>query len=214
VLPDPTLKLFDSTSTVIKQNTGWGSDPSITAAAAKVGAFAWAAGSVDAALLVTLQPGLYTAQVTGAGGDSGVALIEVYDADLGSSTLMSISTRSLVESGNNSEIAGFVISGTQPKTVLIRASGPALASHGVTGVLPDPMLKLFDSNATVIKQNTGWGSDPSITAAAAKVGAFTWATGSADSALLVTLQPGLYTTQVTGAGGDSGVALIEVYDVQ
>ena len=214
VLPDPTLKLFDNTSTVIKQNTGWGSDPSIMAAAAKVGAFAWAAGSADSALLVTLQPGLYTAQVTGASGDSGVALIEVYDADSGSSTLMSISTRSLVESGNNSQIAGFVILGTQPKTVLIRASGPALASHGVTGVLPDPMLKLFDSTSTVIKQNTGWGSDPAITAAAARVGAFTWAAGSADSALLVTLQPGLYTAQVAGAVGDSGVALIEVYDVQ
>ena len=76
------------------------------------------------------------------------------------------------------------------------------------------MLKLFDGTSTVIKQNTGWGSDPAITAAAAKVGAFTWAAGSADSALLVTLQPGLYTAQVAGAVGDSGVALIEVYDVQ
>jgi alpha-tubulin suppressor-like RCC1 family protein len=213
VLPDPALKLFDSTSTVINHNTGWGSDAAIAAAAAKVGAFAWAAGSADSALLVNLQPGSYTAQVTGSSGDSGVALIEVYDADSGSSRLINISTRSMVQAGGNSQIAGFVVTGSQPKTVLIRASGPALAQYQVTGVLPDPALKLFDSTSTVINQNTGWGSDAAVAAAAAKVGAFAWAAGSADSALLVTLQPGSYTAQVTGSSGDSGVALIEVYDV-
>jgi hypothetical protein len=213
VLPDPALKLFDSSSTVINQDTGWGSDAAIAAAAAKVGAFAWAAGSADSALLVTLQPGTYTAQVTGASGDSGVALLEVYDADSGSSRLINISTRSMVEAGNNSQIAGFVVTGSQPKTVLIRASGPALSQYQVTGVLPDPALKLFDSTATVIAQNTGWGSDAAIAAAAAKVDAFAWAAGSADSAILITLPPGLYTAQVTGASGDSGVALLEVYDV-
>jgi hypothetical protein len=88
-----------------------------------------------------------------------------------------------------------------------------LAGLGVTGVLPDPKLTLFDIQRNVLAQNTGWNSDPAIAAAAVQVGEFPWAAGSADSALLVVLQPGAYTAQVTGASGDSGVALIEVYEV-
>ncbi len=87
--------------------------------------------------------------------------------------------------------------------------------------MPDPQLKLYRSNpdgsSTFLQANTGWGGDSSITATAASVGAFAWTNPSSrDSAILVTLPPGGYTAQVAGAAGtptDTGVALVEVYDV-
>jgi hypothetical protein len=145
-----------------------------------------------------------------------VALVEVYDCDgaTAESKLVDISTRSSVGSGGAIQIAGIVIAGPQAKKVLIRASGPALTGFGVTGVLADPELTLL-SGQTVVATNTGWGSAANasdITAAAIQVGAFSWSSGSADSALLVTLQPGSYTAEVSGASGDQGIALVEVYD--
>jgi hypothetical protein len=216
-LPDPTLTLF-SGQTSIASNTNWNTSANaaaIASTASAVGAFAWTAGSADSAILATLQPGSYTAQVSGASGDSGVALVEVYDCDpSGGSELKNISTRSKVETGGSIQIAGFVVSGTQPRSVLIRACGPVLSGFGVSGVLPDPTLTLL-SGQTVIATNTGWGSAAnasSISATTSSLQTFPLAAGSADSAILMTLQPGKYTAQVSGASGDTGVALVEVYD--
>lgn len=133
------------------------------------------------------------------------------------STFTSISSRSYVGTGDNVQVAGFVISGTSPKTVLIRASGPALTPYGVSGVLADPYLELYDQSGPVlIASNDNWGDDPSMATAivpvAKRVGAFAWPAGSKDSALLVTLAPGIYTTQVKGVNGGTGVTLMEVYD--
>jgi hypothetical protein len=163
--------------------------------------------------------------ISGASGDTGVALAEVYDATppgtytLASPRLINVSARDEVGSGGNILIAGFVIGGTTSKTVLIRGSGPALAQFGLSGVLPDPQIELFQSNAdgtsTLIQADTGWGGDTQIAATAASVGAFSWGTSAtADSAVLITLPPGSYTAEVSGASGDTGLALVEVYDVQ
>jgi glycine cleavage system regulatory protein len=219
-LPDPQLQLF-SGSNVLGTNNGWGGAAAISAAAAAVGAFAWSdPSSHDAALLQSLGEGAYTAQVAGESGDTGVALAEVYDATpAGSYTpasprIVNISARVQVGTGGNILIAGFAIGGATSKTVLIRASGPALNEFGVTGTLPDPQLQLF-SGTTVLQSNTAWGGNAQISSAATAVGAFAWSSGaSKDSALLVTLPPGAYTAQVSGAAGDSGVALVEVYEVQ
>jgi hypothetical protein len=154
-----------------------------------------------------------------------VALVEVYDATpLGSYTstsprLINISARAQVGTGGNLLIAGFVIGGTTSKTVLIRASGPALAAFGLSGTLPDPALQLFQANAngtsTLVRSDTGWGGDPTIASAAAGVGAFSWGSAATpDSAILITLPPGTYTAEISGANGDTGLALVEVYDVQ
>ena len=121
--------------------------------------------------------------------------------------------------GGNILIAGFVIGGTTSKSVLIRASGPALAAFGVPGTLADPQLQLYQSSGDgtriVLQADTGWGGDIEIAAAAASVGAFPWGTSAtADSAILVTLPPGAYTAEVSGASGDTGIALVEVYDLQ
>lgn len=130
----------------------------------------------------------------------------------GASKLLNVSTRGFVGTGASILIAGFVIGGTVPKTVLVRATGPGLAEFGVAGVLVDPQLQLL-SGATLVAKNVGWGGAGPIAAAAAKVGAFSWSASSRDSAILATLQPGSYTAQVTGDVGDTGVALVEVYTV-
>ena len=218
-LPDPELQLFTGT-TVLGANSAWGGSAAISNAAASVGAFGWSGTtSHDAALLDNLQTGPYTAQIQGQGGDTGVALVEVYDATPAgtytptSPRLVNISTRVQVGSGGGILIAGFVIGGSSAKTVLIRASGPALNAFGVTGTLPDPQLSLF-SGATLLAGNNGWGGSAEISNAAASVGAFGRSNASSnDSAILVTLPPGSYTAQIAGANGDTGVALIEVYEV-
>ncbi|HZZ19673.1 MAG TPA: hypothetical protein VFE25_09900, partial [Opitutaceae bacterium] len=131
------------------------------------------------------------------------------------SKLLNISARGYVGTGANSLIAGFVVGGSDPKTVLIRASGPALAASpfNVPGTLPDPVLQVF-SGSTVVDSNSGWGGDSQIVSAAASVSAFAWSDPSSnDAAVLMTLQPGAYTAMVTGAKGDTGVSLLEVYDI-
>jgi hypothetical protein len=218
-LSDPQLQLY-SGNTVLGTNNGWAGDTQISAAAAAVGAFAWSSTtSHDSALLSSLATGPYTAQISGQSGDTGVALVEVYDATPAgtytptSPRLINISTRVQVGSGGGILIAGFVIGGSSAKTVLIRASGPALAAFGVGGTLPDPQLGLY-SGSTLLDSNNGWGGDSSISSTAASVGAFGWSSStSKDSAILVTLPPGAYTAQIAGASGDTGVALIEVYEV-
>ncbi len=219
-LPDPQLQLY-SVSTVLGTNIGWAGSIPISTAAAAVGAFPWSnASSHDAALLNSLSAGAYTANISGQSGDTGVALAEVYDdTPAGTYTptkprIVNISARVQVGTGGNVLIAGFVIGGATSKTVLIRASGPALIPFGVTGTLPDPTLQLF-SEGTLLASNSAWGGDPQISASAVSVGAFAWNFGqSNDSAILVTLPPGPYTAEISGASGDTGVALVEVYEVQ
>jgi len=224
VLADPQLTL-DGTGGVLATNAGWGGNAQISSTAASVGAFAWSsASSHDAALVQTLSSGPYSAQVAGASGDAGLALAEVYDATpVGSSTsssprLINVSARAQVGTGGNILIAGFVIGGTTSKTMLIRGSGPALTPLGIPGALPDPNLALYTSNSdgtsTLLQSNAGWGGNNQVAATAASVGAFSWGTSSTpDSAILVTLPAGTYTAQVSGASGDAGVALVEVYEV-
>jgi hypothetical protein len=218
-LPDPQLQLY-SAGTVLATNDGWAGNATIAAEALQVGAFAWTnPASHDSAIATQLAAGSYTAQVSGQSNDAGVSLAEIYEAtnsiSLTTSTphLVNLSARVMVGTGGNILIAGFVIGGSCATTVLIRASGPALSAFGVAGALPDPELTL-SSGPTTLATDDGWGGDPQIAATAASVGAFSWgAAATPDSALLVTLPPGSYTAQVAGASGDTGVSLVEVYEV-
>jgi hypothetical protein len=225
-LDDPSLVL-DSSGFTIATNSTWETNssgqsqvPVITATDAQVGAFALPAGSADSALLAEVNGGPYTASVLSPNGSSGVALMEIYDADTTnhpSARLTNVSARMNVTSGQGTFIAGIVIEGNIPQTVLIRGDGPALAAFGVGGVLADPRITVM-SGSSEIASNSGWGTGTSsaaqISAAAALVGAFPLTAGSKDSAVLVTLQPGAYTIIVTSVSGATGVALVEVYDTQ
>jgi hypothetical protein len=224
VLPDPVLTLTGSSGTTVATNDDWarGTDANqTTAVTARVGAFALANTSLDAALIANLSPGSYSAAVTGKTAAAGVALMEAYDASTSptAARLVNMSARTVVGTGGSILIAGFVIQGDVPKQVLVRAIGPTLASFGVTGVLADPQLALFRAGATTaLQQNDNWLSSTNaaqIGLAAAQVGAFALPPNSRDSALLVTLDPGSYTAQVSGGGNGpgTGVALIEIYEV-
>ncbi len=127
------------------------------------------------------------------------------------SRLANLSTRGQVGTGADLLVGGFVVGGAG-KTVLIRAVGPGLAAFGVPGTLPDPALALFNAQNAVIASNDNWNSADAATAA--QVGAFPLAAGSKDAVLVATLPPGAYTAQISGVGNpDTGVALLEVYDV-
>lgn len=164
------------------------------------------------------QNGLDLTDPTGASGGGGSFEQTVSNGSGGVSPettkLANISVRGAITT--DPLTPGFVITGTVSQQVLIRAAGPALADFGVTGALATPVIKLFRGQ-TQVAENTGWGSADNasiISSTAAAVGAFPFASGSADSALLVQLEPGAYTAQISGAGGATGEVVIEVYGVQ
>lgn len=138
----------------------------------------------------------------------------------GAGTLVNVATRAFVGTGAQVLIGGFVIQGSQPKEILVRAAGPALAGFGVAGALADPLLRIY-SGATGMAENDNWGapigagrpaSAGEIAAAVTRVGAFPFVSGSADAALLVTLPPGAYSAVMEGVRGATGFGLIEAYE--
>ncbi len=221
-LADPWLAVFKEGVQWVS-NDNWSTDFSgaqaVRAAGASVGAFALADGSNDAALVVSLDPGSYTIQVSGVAGTTGQALVEVYDLDPldpAGSRLVNLATRALVRAGAGPLISGFVVQGAVARAVLVRAAGPALASYGVSGFLQRPKLSLFDNFGRELATNTGWeasGISDATISAAQSVGAFPLPRGSTDSVILTVLPPGNYTAQVFGSDGGSGVTLLEVYEL-
>jgi hypothetical protein len=221
----PILTLYNSSGAVIATDSGWSINSSgvndsalIASTAASVGAFPLAVGSSDSAVLVTVNNGAMTSGLVTSQNSTGVGLIEIYDTGGNpSSSLVNVSARMEVTGGDGVLIGGLVIGGNAPKVVLIRGDGPSLTQFGVPGVLSDPQITIF-SGSTVIASNAGWSSNAAtaaqISSVGASVGAFPLVTGSKDSALLINLQPGAYTVQVTSVSGSTGVALIEVYDTQ
>jgi hypothetical protein len=214
VLTDPTVELY-SGSTMLQMNDDWASDSAkknvLVAAAQRTGAFAWEEGSRDAALVVTLDPGAYTAIVKGKSGATGIALVEVYDADVDNrdTRLSNISSRALVRTGDALEIAGFVIQGSGLKNVVIRASGPALQKFGVAGVLQNPGFAVH-KEASILSTNDNW--DLSLWPTFDRVGIGGWEIGSKDAAVETALAPGAHTVVVSGTGATTGIALVEVFE--
>jgi sugar lactone lactonase YvrE len=214
-LSAPQLTLSVPGGATLATNSGWGGTIVLQNSFLQVGAFALPGESLDAAILETLAEGDYTAGVAGATGMTGVALAEVYDADVGTPTsrLINLSARAFVGTGANTLIVGFVIEGNDPETVLIRGVGPGLAAFGVTGILANPQLSLVDSSGNQIAQNSGWGGSAQLSTLFNQVGAFALEASSTDDAILVTLPPGSYTAQLSGAGGTTGIGLAEIYEV-
>ena len=219
-LPAARLELFRGQTSLAVSND-WGSASgasAVAAAAARLGAFTLDAASRDAAVLVELSPGAYTAVMTGQGSAGGVGLVEVYDADetaLAAQRIGNLASRGLAGSGDRTLTVGFVVGGTVPKRVLVRGVGPALTVFGVNGALADPRLEVY-REGSVIGRNDNWedgAAGGSIAAASISVGAFALAAGSRDAAILLNLFPGAYTAQVSGAGDQTGTALVEVYEV-
>ncbi len=171
-LAAPQLRLHGTDGAVISENAGWGGTAVLTNAFATTGAFPFAAGSADAALLVSLPPGSYTAEVLAGGGNGGVALVEIYDVDgtAAGSQLVNVSTRASVAANGGELISGFVISGTNSRQYLVRGIGPGLAKFNVTGVLGDPSLTVFNSGGVPVQTNNNWSMAAGTSAAVSAAG--------------------------------------------
>jgi hypothetical protein len=217
-LAQPSLSVLDSKGNVIASNVGWSTNPDptqVVSASATVGAFSLPPASNDCALIISLPEGAYSVQVGGMNSTTGIALAEIYEVSSSGTRLINISTRAQVGTGANVAISGFVISGNRTETLLIRAIGPGLAQFGVPGVLAQTSLSVFDDKGNVIESNTGWGANSNtaqVASVSASAGAFSLSSGSADSALVVSLSPGAYTMQASGVNNSTGVALAEIYE--
>jgi CSLREA domain-containing protein len=165
----------------------------------------------ESAILITLQPGLYTGVVHGKNSATGIAVVEVYDLSVDApSKVVNISTRGFVQTGDNRLIGGFIVSGGTNSNleVVVRAIGPSLSEAGIANPLTDPFLDLRDANGNTLRTNDNWKDDRN----AGKVTEFGLAPkNDLESALYLILPPGAYTGIVSGNGGSTGVGLVEVY---
>lgn len=211
-LQDPTITVFDENQHQIATNDDW----FVSTNAETIASFHLdPPNSRESALYLTLQPGNYTAVVQSYSDPQqpptvGVGLFELFDLHTTSGSAVNISTRGFVSAGDNVLIGGFIVGPPDTKTVVARAIGPSLGGSGVANPLPDPTTELRDSNGVLLQSNDDWGQGPD----AATITADGLApTDPKESALLATLAPGSYTVIVSSVGSDTGVALVEVYDL-
>jgi hypothetical protein len=152
-------------------------------------------------------------------GTAGGAVMPAAAAPVsgGGERLVNLSSRALVGVAGEPMISGFVLTGTKPRTLLIRGIGPALVPQGVGNALRDPIIRVLDAAGVVVATNDDWPAAENVAAmveTAAAVGAFTLPAGSKDAALLVELPTGAYTVQLLAADGGTGVGLLEIYEVR
>lgn len=200
-LADPTMEIRSSTGALVASNDNFADD----AASSELLRIARLrpTNALESALMITLQPGSYTVQARGVGETSGACLVEVYDRATNNSRLINLSTRGQVGANTDVMIAGFVVQGVIPKTVIIRALGPSLAAFGVSGTLADPTLEIRDSGNKVAEADDRLAGEtgPLVPADAR------------EPYLKLILPPGSYTAIVRGKNGSTGNALVEVYEV-
>jgi hypothetical protein len=209
-LSDPTLQLIAANGQTIASNDNWQDDA--TQEALIRGTGLQPKDQRESALFESLSPGNYTAIVQGKNSE-GIALVEFYDVDNqpAPSRFANIATRGNVQTADNVLIAGFILWQGQSR-IVVRARGPSLASLGVAGGLPDPSLELHDSQGNLLMSDDNWQENAFQAIQLQAVG---FAPNSlVESALVTTLSPGAYTAIVRGAHGTTGVALVEVYDLQ
>src|SRR3954454_986020 len=147
-MQDTTLELHDSSGAIIASNDDWQQ----AANAQSIPANLRPPNGLESAMLVTLNPGAYTAILRGFHNSTGISLVEVYDTSVGSTQLTNISTRGFVQADDNVMIAGLIVQ-SHNKQVIVRALGPTLTNFGVTNALTDPKLELHDGNGTLTASN-------------------------------------------------------------
>jgi hypothetical protein len=209
-LADTVLELHGPGTFVTITDDNWRDDPAQEAAILATGIPP--SDDLESAIDATLDPGAYTAIVSGKDGTSGVALFEVYDLDSAvPAKLANISTRAFVSTDNDIVIGGFTLGGNSGNDrVVVRGLGPSLMALGVPNPLADPMLELRDTNGALLIANNDWQDDP---AQAAEITAAHLApTRRRESAIAETLPPGPYTALLSGLNSGTGVGLVEVYD--
>ena len=175
--------------------------------------------ATESAIIADLQPGNYTAVVRGVNNTVGVALVEVYDlSNDESSSLGNISTRSFVQTGEHVMIGGFIIQGSGPKRVIIRAIGPELTQYGIPDALANPRLELHDGSGALLATNDDWQTTIIGGIITGNQVSDIQNSGHApiaatESAIIADLPPGNYTAIQSGVNNTAGVGLVEVYDL-
>lgn len=207
-IANPTLELHREDGTLMTANDDWKDSPE----RAQIESSGLApSDDHESAILQTLSPGLYTGVLTGKDNTTGIALIEVYDLDSNvDSILANISSRGLVDTGDNVMIGGFIAGNQSGNTkVLIRGIGPSLQGK-VPGPLADPILELHDSNGATLETNDNWRDSPNR--------AEIEATGippsdDLESAILRSVSPAGYTAILRGQTG-TGIGVVEIYNIK
>jgi hypothetical protein len=212
LLADPTLELHDNTGALIARNDNWKTTQIGGIITSDQVADIQATGAAptndaEAALIASLPPGNYTAQVRGANNTTGIGVAEAYDLSLSSAAkLANVSTRGFVQTGDNLMIGGFIIV-NNPLKVVVRGIGPSLAAFGVQNFLVNPTLELHGANGAVILANDDWKTNQQAEIEATGL----QPANNLESALVITLQPGNYTAQLRGNSNGVGVGVVEVY---
>ena len=210
-MADPKLALFNG-QTQIAANDNWAGNAAVAAANAALGAFPFPSNaSLDAALVSNIDGGR-TVQVSGP--TAGNLIVEVYDAGSGDTLrLTSVSALNRVGTGGDILIAGFTLTGSGTRNLLIRGVGPSLGALGVPGVLADPKIELFTAAAVPLQIGGNDNYASSLAPVFASVGSFALVPGGKDAAFTVSLPAGGYTVQVSGADGGTGTAIVEIYEL-
>jgi len=212
VLADPTLELRDSSGGLIASNDNWKIRPDGSSQQAEIEATGIPpTNDLESAIVTTLPAdnSAYTAIVRGVNNGTGLGVVEVYDLNRTvDSTLGNISTRGLVQTGDNVLIAGIIVAGQMSQKVIIRAIGPSLT---LAGKLADPMLELHDANGAIVASNDNWRTNQEAEIIATNLAP----ANDLESAIVWTLAPGSsYTAIVRGVNDTAGLAVVEVYTIQ
>ena len=170
----------------------------------------FANGNQAATNVTITAPGTYTFMLSADDGVHAIAYDAVVVRVTGHNALANLSTRVQVGTANDVAIAGFIVTGNSSKQVVVRGLGPSLANAGVSAPLGDPMLELYDSAGQLLTTNNDWQQTQAQALRDAKLAP----TNDLDSAILATLSPGAYTAIVRGNSSATGIALVEVYDLQ
>ena len=210
VLADPFLELHDGSGQLLESNDNWADSPNKQAI---IDSTIPPTNSLESAIVQTLPAGGagYTAILRGANNGTGIGVVEVYDLDRTvDSKLANISTRGLVQTGDNVLIAGVIVVGQTAQKVIVRAIGPSLS---VPGKMADPTLELHDSNGALLEANDNWGDSPNKQAI---IDSTIPPSNSLESAIVRILPANnaAYTAIVRGANNSTGIAVIEVYQLQ
>ena len=203
-LANPEMELYDSSGTLVSQNDDAGTIPPQVIAAGLA-----PTDPAESLIAIRLKPGAYTVIVRGVNGTKGVALCEVFDLTPSSSHVGNISTRGRVAPGESAMIGGFILGGRAPTKVILRAIGPSLTAAGVSGALQDPVLEVHDGNGALLFTNDNWRTTQEQQIIASTIPP----KDNRESAVVATLPPGAYTAVVRSATNASGVALVEVYNL-
>jgi hypothetical protein len=225
-LVNPTMELHDSMGNLIASNDNWMSTIIGGIITANQVRDIQSSGHAptdgrESAIIADLPPGNYTAIVRGVDDTTGVGLVEVYDLSTDANSILgNISTRSSVQTGDNVMIGGFIVQGTQPKTVIVRAIGPELGGppYNIPGALANPTLELHDHTGRLIGSNDDWQHTIIGGVITANQVPDIRNSGLApadpsESAIIAELPAGNYTAIVRGVNDITGVALVEVYDL-